>query len=136
MYNDQSSYDAGFADGKASRDAEVEALNHVADYWYFRACNPGAKTADEQIIDSIIDGMEVRERWEKKRKELDAVEEQMFNQARELIMTTGMTDIQIAVKVGLFAPTVGVIRHDLGNEVYETHTEKFEAAWNKIGDGK
>lgn len=105
-----SDYDEGFAAGVASRDAEFEALQHVADYWYFRACNPKAKTADQKIIESIIDGMEVREERRKKRAELDAVEEQMFNHARQLIGETDMTDVQIAVKVGLFAPTVANIR--------------------------
>lgn len=103
-------YARGYAEGYAARDAEVEALQHVADYWYFRACNPNAKTAEEKIVESIIDGMEVRENRRKKYAELDAVEEQKFSQARELIATTDMTDVQIAMQVGLFAPTVANIR--------------------------
>jgi hypothetical protein len=106
-------YDAGFEAGKASRDAEFEALHHVADYWYFRALNPNAKTADQKIVESIIDGMEVREYRAKKRAELDAMEDQMLQSARGMVMTTDMTDIQIAMKVGLFAPTVANIRASL-----------------------
>ncbi len=103
-------YDAGFEAGKASRDAEVDALQHVADYWYFRACNPGVKTADEKIIDSIIAAKESLEQRRLKYIELDAVEEMAFAGARALIRETDLTDVQIAMKVGLFAPTVANIR--------------------------
>jgi hypothetical protein len=121
-------YDAGFEAGRASRDAEFEALEAVADYWYFRACNPGVKTADQKIIDSIIAGKEAVERRQAKYKELDALEEAWFNHARQLISDTDLTDIQIAVKVGLFAPTVAHIREEMGREAIafpprQSHTE-------------
>ena len=102
-------YDAGFTAGQASRDEEVNALNRIADYWYFRAMNPGAKTPEEKIVDSIIDGMEVNERREKIRAELDAVEAAMFDEARTLI-AEGYQDIDIAAKVGLFLPVVVNLR--------------------------
>jgi hypothetical protein len=102
-------YDAGFEAGKASRDAEFDALHRVADYWYFRACNPGVKTAEQKVVDSIIAGMEVNERWEKKRQQLDEAEQVLFDQARALI-AEGMDDIDVASKVGLFLPVVANIR--------------------------
>lgn len=102
-------YDRGFADGAASRDVEFEALHRVADYWYFRACNPGVKTPDEKVVESIIDGIEVNERWRKKREDLDAAEEVLFEEARVLI-AEGMDDIDVAKKVGLFLPIVQNLR--------------------------
>lgn len=102
-------YDAGFADGRASREAEFEGLQRVADYWYLRALNPGVKSPEEKIVDSIIDGMEVNERWEKTRADLDAVEAAMFDEARALI-AEGYDDLDIAKKVGLFLPIVANIR--------------------------
>lgn len=103
-------YDAGFAAGRASRDEEFEGLQRVADYWYFRACNPGARTMDQKLIETIIDGMEANEERKRKWSELDEIELMTFNQARDLIKTTDLTDLQIAVKVGLFAPTVANLR--------------------------
>ena len=113
MNNDQSSYDAGFAAGRASRDEEFEGLQRVADYWYFRALNPHAKTMDQKLIETIIDGMEANEERKRKWHELDDIELLTMNNARDLIRTTDMTDIQIAVKVGLFAPTVANLRTEM-----------------------
>lgn len=103
-------YARGYAEGYAAREQEMMGLEEVANYWYFRANNPGVKTADQKIIDSIIQGIEVREGRAKRFAELDAEEELMFNQARHLIKTTDLTDVQIAVRSGLFAPTVANIR--------------------------
>lgn len=103
-------YDAGFEAGRASRDAEFEGLQRLADYWYFRACNPNAKTMDQRIIETIIDGMEVNEERKRKWHELDDIEQMSFNKARDLIRTTDQTDVQIAIACGLFAPTVANIR--------------------------
>ena len=106
-------YDRGYADGYAARSveskAEFEALHVVADYWYFRANNPGVKTADQIVVESIIDGMEVRERRARMRAEMDAADAAKFAEARALI-AGGLDDVDIAVKVGLFAPTVANIR--------------------------
>lgn len=102
-------YDRGFAAGKASRDAEVDALNRVADYWYFRANNPGVKTMEQQIVDSIITGMEVNEARRKRREELDAAEQELFDQARALL-AEGYSNIAVAAKVGLFLPIVENLR--------------------------
>jgi hypothetical protein len=102
-------YDAGFEAGCRSRDAEFDALHRVADFWYFRANNPGVKTPDEQVVESIIDGMEVNERRRKVREELDAVEAALFQEARVLI-AEGMEDNDVARKVGLFLPIVENLR--------------------------
>jgi hypothetical protein len=102
-------YDQGYADGIASRDPEVEALQRIADYWYFRANNPGIKTAEQKIVESIIDGIEVNERRRKVREELDAVEAALFDDARGLI-AEGLDDATVARKVGLFLPIVANIR--------------------------
>lgn len=102
-------FESGFEAGRASRDAEVEALQRVADFWYFRANNPGVKTADEKVVESIIDAMEVNERRRKIRDELDAVEAAMFDEARTLI-AEGMDDSEVARKVGLFLPIVENLR--------------------------
>ena len=109
MNNDQSAYDTGFAAGRASRDEEFEGLQRIADYWYFRAVNPGVPSPEQKIVDSIIDGIEVNERREKVRAELDAVEAALFEEAR-VLMADGMDDIDIAKKVGLFLPVVANIR--------------------------
>jgi hypothetical protein len=109
MNNDQSSYDAGFAAGRASRDEEFEGLQRVADYWYRRALHPSEPSPEQKIVDSIIDGMEVNERRERVRAELDAVEAALFEEAR-VLMADGMDDIDIAKKVGLFLPVVANIR--------------------------
>jgi hypothetical protein len=105
-----SDYERGYAEGYAVREAEFEALSLLADHWYFRACNPTAKTADQKMIESIIEGMDVREERRKKREELDAAEARLFDQARELIANTDLSDVQIAVQVGLFAPVVANLR--------------------------
>jgi hypothetical protein len=102
-------YDAGFAAGQASRNPEIDALQRIADYWYFRANNPGVKTVEQTVVDSIIDGMEVNERRRKVREELDAVEAALFDEARALI-AEGLDDVTVAVKVGLFVPIVANIR--------------------------
>lgn len=104
-----SEYERGYAEGYAAREAEFEGLQRVADYWYFRACNPGSKTTAEKVVNSIIVGMEVNEEWRRKRDELDAVEQAMFAEARGLI-AEGLDDMTIATKVGLFAPIVENIR--------------------------
>lgn len=102
-------YERGFAAGYASRDTEYEALEQVADYWYFRANNPGVKTHEQKVVESIIDGMEVRAERERIRVELDAVESRMFEEARALI-ADGLSDIDVAKKVGLFVPIVKNLR--------------------------
>jgi len=102
-------YDAGFAAGRASRDEEFEALQRVADYWYFRALNPDAKSPEERIVDSIIDGMEINEERRRARERLDAVEAELFDEARALI-AEGQDDIAVATKVGLFLPIVQNLR--------------------------
>jgi hypothetical protein len=103
-------YDRGFAAGQASRNAEFAALHRVADYWYYRACNPGAPSPEQKVVDSIIAGMEINEERKRKREELDAAEAALFNEARRLLSETDLDDVQIAVKVGLFAPIVTNIR--------------------------
>jgi hypothetical protein len=102
-------YDRGYAAGRESRDAEFEALEAVADYWYFRANNPGVKTTEQKVIDSIIAGMEVREARMKRHAELDAIEQERFTEARELI-AQGMDDVAVATTVGLFLPIVQNLR--------------------------
>jgi hypothetical protein len=102
-------YESGFADGRASRDAEVEALNRIADYWYFRANNPGAKTPGEKVVDDIIAGMEVNEERRRTREALDAAEKELFQKARDLI-AEGMEDLDVAATVGLFLPIVQNLR--------------------------
>lgn len=100
-------YERGYAEGYAAREAEFEGLQRQADYWYFRAMNPGVKTADEQVVDSIIEGMEVNERRAKQWAALDAVEQELFAEARGLI-AEGMDDMEVAAKVGLF---IGVVQN-------------------------
>jgi hypothetical protein len=104
-----SEYERGYAEGYAARESEFEGLQRVADYWYFRACNPGAKSADEKAVDSIIAGMEANEEWRRKREALDAAEHALFDEARGLI-AEGLDDVTIATKVGLFVPIVENIR--------------------------
>lgn len=104
-----SSSSAEFEAGRASRDEEVEALQRIADYWYARANNPGMKSPEQKIVDSIIDGMEVNERRRKIREELDAAEKELFQQARDLI-AEGMDDVTVATTVGLFLPIVENLR--------------------------
>jgi hypothetical protein len=102
-------YDRGYAAGRASRDDEFEALQRVADYWYFRAQNPGAPSPEKVLVESIIDGMEVNEERRKKYAELDAAEQELFQRARDLI-EIGVEDIEIAKEVGLFLPVVRNLR--------------------------
>src|SRR5688500_12901078 len=94
-------YERGYAEGYAAREAEFEGLERVADHWYFRALNPNAKTPDQKMIESIIDGMEANEERRKRFAELDAEEQRRFDEARTLI-AEGMEDIDVAKKVGLF----------------------------------
>jgi len=102
-------YLAGYEAGRASRDAEFEGLQRVADYWYFKALNPGVKTYDEKMVDSIIAGMEANEQRRKQFEELDAREKELFQRARELI-DDGMDDVDVAKQVGLFLPIVQNLR--------------------------
>ena len=102
-------YERGYAEGYAARQAEVDGLERVADYWYFRALNPSAKTPEQKIVESIIDGIEVNEDRRKRFAELDAEEQRKFDEARTLI-AEGMEDIDVAKKVGLFVPIVANIR--------------------------
>lgn len=102
-------YDRGFDDGVASRDAEVDALMRVADYWYFRAQNPGVKTADQRVVESIIDGMEINEERARRYAALDAAEQEMFARARARL-NQGATAIEVATEVGLHLPIVNNIQ--------------------------
>jgi len=102
-------YTLGYAAGAASRDAEVEALQRVADYWYFRACNPNAPSPESKIVDSLIRGQEENEERARKWAELDRIEQEKFSQADALI-AEGWDDMDIAVKVGLFVPIVQNLR--------------------------
>lgn len=102
-------YERGYAEGYAAREAEFEGLQRVADYWYFRALNPSAKPPEQKMIDSIIDGMEANEARAKRYAELDAEEQERFQQARALI-AEGYSNIAVAVKVGLFLPIVENLR--------------------------
>lgn len=105
----EGSYEQGYADGYAAREAEFEGLQRQLDYWYFRACNPGVKTADQKMIESIIQGMEVNEERRKKFAALDAAEAEMFEEARALL-AQGKSDIEVATEVGLFLPIVENLR--------------------------
>jgi hypothetical protein len=102
-------YDRGYADGRASRDEEFEGLQRQCDYWYFRALNPAAPSPEAKMVNSIIDGMEVNERWAKKRAEMDAEEQERFERAKALI-GDGLDDVAIATQVGLFLPIVENLR--------------------------
>lgn len=102
-------YERGFADGVASREAEVEALKRVADDWYFRANNPRSAWPEVKVVQSIIDGMEVNEERAKKYAELDRIEQEKFAEARDLI-EQGMEDVAVATTVGLFLPIVKNLR--------------------------
>jgi len=105
--SDVTEYERGYAEGYAAREAEFAGLERQLDYWYFRAMNPGVKTADEKVVDSIIEGMEVNERRAKQWAALDAVEQELFAEARGLI-AEGMDDMEVAAKVGLF---IGVVQN-------------------------
>lgn len=102
-------YERGYADGYAARQAEFEGLERVADYWYTRALNPTAKSPEAMIVASIIDGIEVNERRAQARARLDAVEQELFAEARGLI-AEGMDDVTVAMKVGLFVGVVANLR--------------------------
>ena len=102
-------YDAGFAAGRASRDEEFEGLQRVADYWYRRALDPSAPSPEQKIVDDIITGMEINEERRRARERLDAVEAELFDEARALI-AEGQDDIAVATKVGLFLPIVQNLR--------------------------
>jgi hypothetical protein len=104
-----SDYDRGFADGVTSRDAEFEALERMVDFWYFRANNPRSAWPETKMVNSIIDGMEAREEWRKKREALDAAEQKKFDAARALI-AEGLEDIEVAKRAGLFLPIVANLR--------------------------
>lgn len=104
-----SDYERGYAEGYAARESEFRGLERVADYWYARALNPSLKTPEQKVVESIIDGMEVNEERRKRFAELDAEEQQRFDDARALI-AEGMSNIDVAKKVGLFVPTVENIR--------------------------
>lgn len=102
-------YERGYADGYAAREVEFDGLQRVADYWYLRALNPDAKTTDQKLVEDIIDGIEVNEYRARMRAELDAADAARFEEARVLI-ASGLPDMAIAVKVGLFLPIVQNIR--------------------------
>lgn len=102
-------YERGFEAGQASMRAEVDAVQRIADYWYFRANNPRAKWPESVMVNSIIEGMEVNEERQRRFAELDAEEQRKFDDARSLI-AEGLGDIDIAKKVGLFVPIVENIR--------------------------
>ena len=102
-------YDQGYEAGRASRDDEVEALQRVVDFWYFRANNPRSAWPEVKMINSIIDGQEANEEQRQRFAELDAEEKRRFDEARTLI-AEGMEDIDVAKKVGLFVPIVANIR--------------------------
>jgi hypothetical protein len=102
-------YDRGFAAGRASRDEEFDALQRVVDFWYFRANNPRSEWPEVKMVNSLIDGMEANAERERVRAALDAAEEELFSEARDLI-AKGMADIDIAKEVGLFLPIVQNIR--------------------------
>lgn len=102
-------YDRGFADGAASRDAEIEALRRVADDWYFRANNPRSAWPERKLADSILAGMEANEERERKYAELDAAEQELFAKAR-VLLAEGKSDIEVATAVGLFVPIVANLR--------------------------
>lgn len=102
-------YERGYADGYAAREAEFEGLQRVADYWYFRALNPNAKSPERKMIDSIIDGMEANEERARRWAELDAAEQEAFQRARDLI-AEGHSNVDVAMKVGLFLPIVENLR--------------------------
>lgn len=104
-----SDYALGYADGRASRDAEFAGLERVADYWYFRALNPNAPSPEGKIVDSIIAGMEANEARARRNAELDAIEQAKFAEARALI-EQGEADVDVALKVGLFLPIVENLR--------------------------
>jgi hypothetical protein len=102
-------YDRGYADGYAAREAEFEGLQRVADYWYARALNPSAPSPEKKMVESIIDGMEANEDRRRKYAALDAAEKAMFDEARALL-AEGLSDLDVAKKVGLFMPIVKNIR--------------------------
>jgi hypothetical protein len=104
-----SDYDRGYADGYAAREAEFEGLQRVADYWYDRALNPSAPSPEKKMVDSIIAGMEANEERRKKYAALDAVEKELFDEARSLL-AEGLSDIDVAKRVGLFVPIVENLR--------------------------
>lgn len=101
-------YERGYAEGYAVREAEFEGLERVADYWYFRALNPTAKSPEQKMVDSIIEGMEVNAERAKRFAELDAEEQAKFEEARSLLPS--MTDIEVAKKVGLLVTVVANLR--------------------------
>ena len=81
----------------------------VADAWYFRANNPRKDWPEHKMVNSIIEGMEVNEERARTYAALDAVEQELFADARSLI-AEGFTDLQVATRVGLFLPIVANLR--------------------------
>lgn len=102
-------YQRGYADGYAAREVEFEGLERVADYWYARALNPNLPSPEQKMVNSIIAGMEANEERARRYAALDAVEKELFDEARALI-AEGMSDIDVAKKVGLFVPIVENLR--------------------------
>jgi hypothetical protein len=102
-------YASGFKDGSASRNAEVEALQRMVDFWYFRANNPRSSWPEVKMVNSLIDGMEANEERARLYAELDRREEELFSRARALI-AEGKEDLAIATEVGLFLPIVANLR--------------------------
>lgn len=102
-------YERGFAEGRASRDADIEALERVADFWYFRANNPRSEWPEVKMVNSIIDGKEANEERARRYAELDAEEQRKFQEARGLL-AEGLSDIDVARKVGLLVTVVANLR--------------------------
>jgi hypothetical protein len=102
-------YNRGYAAGRASRDAEFDALQRVADYWYLRACNPGMPSPEAKMVNNLIAGQEANEERARKYAELDAIEQAKFAEAEALI-AEGYEDIDVATKVGLFLGIVQNLR--------------------------
>lgn len=101
-------YAAGFHDGHDSRDAEVAALHRVADYWYARANNPQLAVDERRALRTLGDGIEENERRARVNARHDAEERALFDRARAML--DEHTDIDIAVKLGLYLPMVENIR--------------------------
>ena len=105
-----SDYDRGYADGMAAAQAKIDGLERVADYWYFKANNPGVLTPGERVVASIADGMDAEEERRKRYARLDLIEAKKFSTARRLIADGMTSDVEVAKRSGLFAPTVANIR--------------------------
>ncbi len=105
-------YQQGYEDGRRSRDAEVEALERLADDWYFRANNPRSEWPEHLLVKSIEEARAAIESREQRRAELDAIEAEKFDTARMLIDEGEKSDVVIAKKAGLLVTVVANLRKD------------------------